>query len=48
MSYINLLVKSISNFIKSNYSKLYQSYNFKYHTQKYDLNTIIEACYYRS
>lgn len=39
----DLVVNSICNFIKNKYPLLYDSYNFKYHTQKYTLNDIINA-----
>ena len=44
MYYNNLLVKSIYNFIKFKHPLLFKSYDFHYHTQKYDLKIIIEAC----
>lgn len=37
------IVNSIYNFIKTKHVKLFESYNFKYHTQKYELKEILEA-----
>lgn len=37
------IVDSIYNYIKNNNKELFDSYNFKYHTQKYDLKTILNA-----
>ena len=34
------IVNSIYNYIKNNHKKLFESYNFKYHTQKYILKII--------
>jgi len=41
---IYILVNSIYNFIKKNYKKLYESYQFKTKNQKYKLKIIIEEC----
>ena len=37
------IVNSIYNYIKINHKKLFESYSFKYHTQKYKLTDILEA-----
>jgi len=37
------VVNSIYNFIKIKHPKLFETYNFKYHTQKYKLKEILEA-----
>ena len=33
----SIVVNSIYNLIKTKYVKLFETYNFKYHTQKYKL-----------
>ena len=35
------IVNSIYNFIKTKHVKLFESYNFKYHTLKYKLKEIL-------
>ncbi len=37
------VINSIYNFIKTKHVKLFETYNFKYHTQKYKLKEILEA-----
>ena len=37
------IFNSIYNFIKTKHDKLFESYNFKYHTQKYKLKEILEV-----
>lgn len=37
------VVNSIYNLIKTKQPKLFETYNFKYHTQKYKLKEIFEA-----
>jgi hypothetical protein len=37
------VVNSIYNLIKTKQPKLFETYNFKYHTQKYKLKEILEA-----
>jgi hypothetical protein len=39
----SIVVNSIYNFIKTKHIKLFETYNFKYHTQKYKLKEILEA-----
>ena len=39
----SIVVNSIYNFIKTKHVKLFETYNFKYHTQKYKLKEILEA-----
>ncbi len=40
----DFLVLTIYNNIKNNHKKLFESYDFSYHTQIYDLKTIIDGC----
>jgi hypothetical protein len=40
---ISSVVNSIYNYIKNNHKKLFETYNFKFHTQKYTLKVILEA-----
>ena len=35
------IINSIYNFIKTEHVKLFKSYNFKYHTEKYKLKEIL-------
>ena len=37
------IVNSIYNFIKTKHVKLFESYNFKYNTQKYKLKEILQG-----
>ena len=42
------IVNSIYNFIKTKHVKLFESYNFKYHIQKYKLKEILETILFSS